>query len=322
MNATPDESLEHQIRAYLAHQAMTVDANRIWHQIQSHLEASSRPITALKCQPDSVQGRLKRTFRWSVALAAGILLLVLSTLSFTGQALAETVLRQTTRSHEQPIDRLYKLEITPDPSLKRLLPQAEPLHCQISTRGDRFWVNLAGQGRPWQWGRDIQRRVWIVLHPQLALRFDVDEIPEQFNEFFALRAADIPAILRDVLQHCALTDATITPTQRVIQARHRPHFHPFPVISATLDIDPQRLELRSLTLTRGNAQGRPLGEIHLSLLHRESQSAQRYEVEDHLRTPFEIVDRKQPGRRLLLLANHLQRTLFQPLSQGSDSRAR
>jgi hypothetical protein len=312
MNGSPPEDfLQQQIRAHLDRQAAAVDVNRLWNRIQERLQTAEPPVISLPVRSGSGGGSfLRRKARWGVAAAAGVFLVILSTFSFTSpQASAETVLRQTTLAHQQPIDRHYQLEIRPDNRVQKLLPHVQPSRCQVWTRGDCFWVEMPGQNAPWQWGRDDQGRIWLALGPHLGLRFDADEIPTPLQEFLALRSADVPAILRDVLGSCELSDMTATTSQRIIHAKGKPTKHPFPVQEATLEIDPLRHELRSLKLYRGDAQGRRLGEVSLQLVDRPAQPEQHYQLEGHLTAPYRIYTRQQPLERMRRLMVLLQWSL-------------
>lgn len=257
---------------------------------------------------------MSRRVRWGLVAAAAVVLVVATSIPTSLSTAEASNLVAQTRYQLQAggIDRAYDLIHQPViPGVHDGVARVMPCHV-IWTRGDRFWADMRLGRVPWQWGRDENGNVWLALRGNLGLRFGPGEIPRPLREFILWRQVDLNAILAQLLADFQIREDT--PAEVRVAGLHRittaprggrviPHLR-----HAQLDIDPRRREIQRLVLHTGWLD-RTLGVTTITLRERGSMASLAYRLEGHLEPGAQVLDARQPLRRLQVLARHLREVL-------------
>jgi hypothetical protein len=247
----------------------------------------------------------------AAAAAAIISAFVLFAHERTALAKGETVVREARRAHLLPVDRCYLVEVRRESSLVAELSPANPQvrQTRLWTRGDRFWVESVRPEQRWAWGRDEANRFWIAFGPHTAVRMEAGEVPFWLNVHCDLHSLNFEKWLGEVLNRFELTRETkagdADSSTIVVRAKAKAPLamSQYPVVSsAELEIDAQTRVVRRM-LVRRVSGGEPFATVTYTLAETDALDPADYQLEGHLREPFEIYTRENnPERRKELLA--------------------
>jgi hypothetical protein len=283
------DPIERAVREHLDREAAGVDAGAILARIRPTVVPSRRSW-----------------LRWTAgfaggALAAGVAGVLLMNPAQPPQlAAAEQVVSEAKDAHAIAGDRLYKLVTENEiPVLRRL--QIPPLAktYRIWTRGERFWIETAGDGPQYAAGQDSAGRIWFVLSRKRGLIFDEGEVGEPLTRLCDLVSLRAVQTLGEVLEHFSLwrKDSGLPGEPIRIEATIRPHVlnrNPrFREIS--IELDPSTKLIQKATFRR-QLDGEPAGSLAFELLDTAPQPDSVYELRGHLDSDAEILDRRDPWR--------------------------
>jgi hypothetical protein len=304
-----DLDVECLVRAHLERSAETIDARPLFGKITQSLAGPSteRP-------PEVVRRRaLKAAWKWAGAAAAVVAVIAgFAALMHERTALAkgETVVREARRAHLLPIDRCYLVEVKRESSLVAELSPGNPQvrQTRLWTRGDRFWVESVRPEQRWAWGRDEGNRFWIAFGPHTAVRMEAGEVPFWLNVHCDLHSLNFEKWLGEVLNRFELTretnpvDADSSTIMVRAKAKGLAAVSQYPVVSsAELEIDAQTRVIRRMVVRRVS-NGEPFATVTYTLAETDALDPADYQLEGHLREPFEIFTRENnPERRKELL---------------------
>ena len=252
---------------------------------------------------------------FAVAAAVGGLLVGGLMSVSPAEASARDLVQQAQRTHLQPIDRCYLVEVRPE---SELFDDAKPAAAasrttRLWTRGDRFWIESADPTRRWAWGRDEQGGMWISFGGlRKGVRVAADETPPWLDRACEVFAMRLDTLLAEVLRDFDLTAEPGEAGTRVLAAALKPGgWHPA-LRSARLDIDPETRAVRGLVLHRTRF-GRPLATAAYTLVETRPQDDAKYQIAGHLPDGAEVYTRDHhPGRRAELLARWFGAVAAQP----------
>jgi hypothetical protein len=292
-----DDEVETLVRTYLVRQEESVDAQRILAGVRARAR-TGRPGGFYRL----------RAWGWQLAAAAALLGALLVSLQLgTGQASAETLVREARQAHALPVDRGYRIDIEPDPAMLEEYPLLAPKQEMLWTRGDRFWMEASTPSKKWAWGRDSQDRVWLAINPQKGLRFDADEVPEPLAVACDVRCLRVETVLGDFLRDFDLRRERVAPPGEPavyrIHATLKPgHKHPS-LRAALVEIDPDHKILQRLVLWR-MVDGKDTAKVTFTLVDTRPQADASYELEGHLGPKALLLTRKEATHRLKALVGH------------------
>jgi hypothetical protein len=304
-----DLDVECLIRAHLDRSAEMIDPRPLFGKITLSLAGPSSERL-----PEVVRVRAVRAaWKWAGA-AAAVAALITGFVALmhepTALAKGETVVREARRAHLLPIDRCYLVEVKRESALVVELSPGNPQvrQTRLWTRGDRFWVESVRPEQRWAWGRDEANRFWIAFGPHTAVRMEAGEVPFWLNVHCDLHSLNFEKWLGEVLNRFELTretkpgDADSSTIVVRAKAKARPAIKQYPVVSsAELEIDAQTRVVRRMVVRRVS-NGEPFATVTYTLAETDALDPAEYQLEGHLREPFEIYTRENnPERRKELL---------------------
>src|SRR5262249_35813052 len=139
----------------------------------------------------------------------------------------------------------------PDDLRERYPKLAADRKSRLWTRGDRYFVELPdGRG---SWGRDEAGRVWIAPTASAGARFDPDEVPGIFRDFFEVRTVQLPRLLDELLSDCDLAWTTADPgrsrgDRKIVATRRAPNGSS--LLGAEVDVAANSSVITRLAVTR------------------------------------------------------------------------
>ncbi len=292
MNSLSADSLDATVRDWLDRQAESHDPRPLFERIQRTLGRLPR-------------SQSRRHWAWPmVAAAAVIATFLLWQESVPARTSAKQLVQEARKVHLLPLDRCYLVELRKESELlEEASPVVPPRVTHLWTRGDRFFVEATDPQFRRTWGRDDQGRVWMAFGPHRAIRIEPDEVPRWLNLYCDTLTMQPEALLGELLTHFELTREP-SPTDsacHIVRAR-RTFDHPLAALrSAVLELDSETKVLRRLTLERMR-QGRLVATVTYTLAETRLLDSDKYELEGHLQTPYEIYTRDhRPERRLVYL---------------------
>ncbi len=287
-------------------------------------EASRLPVSPSTLQ-SSAQGHSMRPQRWwptfGWAAAAVALSAILLSIGYEGlrEASAKSIVKETRRVHQLPLDRCYLVEV--ERATERSgggdgeswMSARSGRVDRLWTRGDRFFLESSTDTNRWAWGRNEKGTVWLAYGRRQGLTLDADEQPPWLATWCDVLTMRLDSLLGDVLADCQLTwepgDAEAG-TKVVHAVRRISHRRPG-LREARLEIDQETKVLRRLTLVRWVARTRQMVTVMYTLAATEAQPDERYQLSGHLERPFTVFSSTtQPERRDEILMR-----LFQPPSR-------
>lgn len=320
MKRDDDDLLNQWVADHLEAEAAQVNVPGLWSRLQHRLR---QPTTVVE-PSRPVSGGFLRRARWSMALAASLLLLILGTLNWSSSsAQAETLVRQAQAKQRLAVDRCYKIHTELFGSYREKFPILNQAGFElIHTRGDRFWVEARRQepkgpfARPGlRWGRDESGRTWVAVSPRLGLRFEPDEVPAALDFFMAIRGADLDGIFKGLLTDFDLRfEASDEGGVRRVAAQLRSGRSHGSLKSAEISIRGGDQELEELVLHRV-LLNQPFAQVHLRREPDRPQPDENYRLETHLLKNAVILERGQSARRNEIIRN-LLRELQAPALEG------
>lgn len=293
----PEEPLDRAVRIKLDAEAGAADPGRLLARLHQKLAT------------DAI-GPIRRRRRWLIAAAGALAasLLIGVFLIIPGRSVQASPRRLVERArtvHQEPADRCYAVHAAASPEVQKRFPRVEfDLESRLWTRGDRYFVELPkGRGT---WGRDEAKRVWFVPTPDVAARFDDDEVPAAFREFLDIRAVNLSDLLDEVLAECDLSWANNVETPddvRRVYAVSRDAARS--LRGAVIDVEYATNTVRRLSLDRQLFRDpRAKVSITFTLIDSSPPDLNRYGAEGHLNPGAPILDRNHPAARLALLARY------------------
>lgn len=277
--------------------------------VRDHLEREAARVDAAamlaRVRNPAVPNR-RAWLRWSAGIAGGALAAGVAGILFFNPtqppqlAAAEQLVQEAKEAHSVVADRLYSLVTENEvPVLRRL--QIPPLSksYRIWTRGERFWIETAGDGPQYAAGQDAAGRIWFALSRKRGLIFDPNEVGEPLTKLCDLVSLRAVQTLGELLeQFSLLRKDTGQPGEPIrIEAKIRPSFlnrNPrFREIA--MELDPATKLIQSASFKR-QLEGEPAGSLTFTLLETATQPDDAYELRGHLDDDAEILDRKDPMR--------------------------
>ncbi|MBM4090125.1 MAG: hypothetical protein FJ276_12000 [Planctomycetes bacterium] len=291
-------------------------------------EASRLPV-APPTRQTTAQRQSSRPRRWwpTVGWAAAAVALCATFLGigYVGlqEASAESLVKETRRVHQLPLDRCYLVEVersregSGDGYGDSWISARSGRVDRLWTRGDRFFLESSNNAYRWAWGRNEKGTVWLAYGRRQGLLLEVDEQPAWLTAWCDVLSMQLDSLLDDVLVNCQLTweSGDAEAGTKVVRAVRRFHRRRAGLREARLEIDQETKVLRRLTLVRWVARTRQMVTVTYTLAATEAQPDERYELSGHLEPPFTILSNTtQPERRDEILTR-----LFKPSSRRSSS---
>ncbi|MEZ6141343.1 MAG: hypothetical protein R3B84_12300 [Zavarzinella sp.] len=289
----PDDRLERFMRVRTEQEAQHVDIDRFL-QFRSVISLPSRATRV---------ARSIRQFAVGAAIAAMVILLVAVVFTPTEQIHASPaeVVQQLQEVTDVSPDRTYLVRTEVIPSFENRVPQLLRVReTVLHLHGEK--VVLEMPNRISVWGKDEAGRLWIVPHRKAAVLFEIDEIPELAEQFFALRAIQIPKLLREGLEDNMLSWGTTHEKMKIIHIQARnPHRIWREMV---LKIDTETMTIQELSITRRI----PVGELKVQYLLQSTQpfNAEKYTPEGHLDQAGLVFDSQSPNLRKGILNRYLR----------------
>ncbi|MCU0978720.1 MAG: hypothetical protein MUF25_06075, partial [Pirellulaceae bacterium] len=291
-------------------------------------DASRLPVSPSTVQ-SAAQRQSTRPRRWwpTVGWAAAAVALCATVLSigYVGlrEASAESLVKETRRVHQLPLDRCYLVEV--DRSTEgsaggdgeSWISARSGRVDRLWTRGDRFFLESSTNTNRWAWGRNEKGTVWLAYGRRQGLTLDADEQPPWLATWCDVLTMQLDSLLRDVLSDFQLTweSGDAEAGTKVVHAIRRFNRRRAGLREARLEIDQETKVLRRLTLVRSVARTRQIVTVTYTLAATEAQPDERYQLSGHLEPPFTIFSNKtQPERRDEILTR-----LFNPPIRRSSS---
>ncbi|MGD9644664.1 MAG: hypothetical protein AB7U73_03065 [Pirellulales bacterium] len=297
-----------------------IDPARIDLLVREALEADARAIDAAALESaiaarlaartvERVPLRRRRWVRWSVALAASLLLVALFGEQFLvppRPASAYTVVNSAYHALVRGADRCYQVEQLTVPRIWRpfLQPGDETL---IWTRGDRFHVVTRRGDQTLLWGQDEQQRFWGVLDPQRGLLYERREVPAALREALSCLNLDAGRITAEILSDFVLTreaaDADTVLIRATLKARPKQKHH---FTSVLLDIEPATMIIRRMEVTR-TVNDKHIARLSFTLVDDRTMTDDHYRLSGNLQPGAEIYDRTRGVERQRLFVSQMRR---------------
>lgn len=256
----------------------------------------------------------RHRYRWfmqpwawaSSALLVGLMLISLILMPKVVASPAELV-QKTLLEHQSAIDRCYTAKVELEGRLRRNVfsRRAVPWESTLWVRDDRFVQIYDSEGDTMVWGRNAQGAVWFTISGRAAAIFEADEIPDLLQEVCDLRTLQLPTLLESLLHDYDLQYMSRENGDKAILARPSSQTGNAKFGTVEIEIDPQSLLVRRVTLERINDH-RPVALVSFSLERLQPRDDSLYELEGHLQAGALTLDRRAAfGKRSALLREFL-----------------
>jgi hypothetical protein len=299
------------------------------HTGQLDTSETSRPPVSPPTAQAASRRRSRRERPWwptvGWAAAAVALCATLLSIGYVGlrEASAESLVKETRRVHQLPLDRCYVVEVERSTEgsgrgdVASWISSRSGRVDRLWTRGDRFFLESSNNAYRWAWGRNEKGTVWLAYGRRQGLTLDADEQPPWLTTWCDVLTMQLDSLLDDVLANCQLTweSGDAEAGTKVVHAVQRFNRRRTGLREARLEIDQETKVLRRLTLVRWVARTRQIVTVTYTLAATEAQPDERYQLSGHLEPPFTILSNTtQPERRDEILTR-----LFKPSSRRSSS---
>ncbi|HEY4311069.1 MAG TPA: hypothetical protein VGN12_16580 [Pirellulales bacterium] len=299
----PNDEIARLIRAALEADAKDVDVlgieSRVCEQLAQHggdfvAQQKSRFLAAL----------IRRT-SLRVSLAAACLLViggVASYLLFSASPVqAYALVRSAQAALNTNTDREYIITIEHAAGLPILSSLDE---ARLWTRGDRYRVEFTRGDNHVLWGKDEQRRVWVVSAADKGLSFESKEIPPEVNALLSYLSLDLKHLTDQILRDCELTFSEGMQNQRkgvkTIDAIPKQKGNMVEFSAAQIDIDESNKAIRRLELSR-RVNGTERGRCRFVLISEAPQTDASYRLESYLVDNATVLDKAEYYDRMVEL---------------------
>lgn len=266
---------------------------------------SPKVVTAAEPRPLRlpVAGRMAKWMGGlSAAAAAIVVAFVLGSQGTAALASPETILLESQKVHQLPLDRCYLVEIKKESAL---LEQSYPMMqksrvTRLWTRGDRYWIESVNLQQRFAWGRDEKGDLWIALGTQRGLRFDSNEIPLWLKHSAEVYSMRVEHLLGEMLRDFDLAREPVPAGQPsttiAITAKLKPGRRHPALSGARIEFDGETKVVRKLVLDR-TRMGEPIATVTYLLVDTQSQDAGLYTLEGQLEAPYEIFTSSDENQR-------------------------
>jgi hypothetical protein len=300
-----DKRIDELVRQWLEAQAKGTDVTRLMARVRATTAVGAGPVW-----------RARWRVRGAWAAAAVVFLALGGALlkSWPGTVHAAALIQKSLEVHLLPVDRCYLVTRqreggqSPDSSLPRV--------DRLWTRGAQFYWESSNFKYNWAWGRDEQGAVWLTHGNRQGIKLGQDELPPWLATLCEVLSLEMETLLDNVLHGYKLTvkdsDAPGTTSIHAVAQPGGPH--PW-LREATLEIDRENRVVRRATVTRRLRDGQ-IATTSYTLVATEAQPGERYQLQGHLESPFEVLARDhKPERRQAILAKLFGR---QPSTARTD----
>lgn len=290
------------VASHLAGQAARVDAEA----------GLARVRAGLNDLPTPARRRPWLRVALSAAMAAAVVFAFLGG-RYVGpaQAGARELVQEAQRVHGLALERCYLVEMHPL-AADEATGGKPPRQVRVWTAGNHFWAQTEhvdpqgaeARSTPFVWGRSENGALWAALDPHRGVRVMGENAPRSLNVMADLYGLNVDTLLHQVLKDCTLSEATIDSARltRVIMAEPTTERMKLWLNKATLEIDTESRVLRRLILDRSRF-GKPFAQVVCTLVDTRPREDSQYQLEGHLRKPFEIYDSNIPPRIKLELVS-------------------
>ena len=245
-------------------------------------------------------GWSRRYAGWLVAAAAAVVVGVFlaGRLEQRAYAKATMVVQAALRTHSQPIERVYVVDVRRDEAANARAAVSRDV--RVITQGDRFWVEMNRGDRRWAWGRDTDGAIWLTLGPRRAMRIEPDEIGAPLQHIADLYSLELESLLGNVLRGYRVEYVSDSGTTHVVSARPRRDGKGW-MKEVTIEVDKETKAIQRLVVERDMPQ-RGASTLTCTLVDARAPDDSLYRAEGHMSEPFRLLTRHaQPDKRRDLL---------------------
>ncbi len=249
------------------------------HAGQLDASETSRPPVLPSTVQSAAQRQSTRPRRWwptvGWAAAAVALCATLLSIGYVGlrEASAESLVKETRRVHQLPLDRCYVVEVERSTEGSGRGDVASWISARsgrvdrLWTRGDRFFLESSNNAYRWAWGRNEMGTVWLAYGRRQGLTLGADEQPPWLTTWCDVLTMQLDSLLGDVLADFQLSweSGDTEAGTKVVHAVRRFNRRRGGLREATLEIDQETKVLRRLTLVRWVARTRRTVTVTYSL---------------------------------------------------------
>lgn len=251
------------------------------------------------------------THPWAWLSSAIVVCVILISMIFLPSSVASPteLVQKTLAGYRPAIDRCYtvKVEAGGGPRRKGISRRSVPSDSTLWIRGESFIQSYHGAGAQLVWGRNAQGAVWFTIAGRSAALFAANEIPEVLQEVCDLRILQLPTLLESLLHDYDLEYVSRGHGSDTILAHPRPAADNAKYGTVEIDIEPQSLLVRRVTLERLNNK-RVVAVVSFSLEEMRQREDSLYELHAHLQADAQVFDRgARLGKRSDLLREFLQK---------------
>jgi hypothetical protein len=242
-------------------------------------------VRARQARPQS--GSPSRTLPWLrwgagfLTMAAALILMLWGVPS--GNATAETLVRQAREVHAGPVDRLYQIDTQLETSWSKRFPILQlNRKVQLWTRGDRYHLIATNDWQQIIWGKDEQGRHWLSLNPKVGLIFNADEL-DDINLSTELYSMKLESLLVELPKGFDLRRESIPdrPGFARIVALPKRNLPQLRLREASLEMDEKSKVIQKLTLRR-TVRDNATAIVTYTLLETKTLSDSAYHLKGHL----------------------------------------
>jgi hypothetical protein len=241
--------------------------------------------------------------RWGWLALATSMVLVISLFSLWGSrdayAVASQIVQAAMRTHAEPIERIYVVEVKRGDASDTLFELSRDV--RVATQGDQFWVQMRGY-REWSWGRNRQGSIWMTLGPRRAVVVEPHEMGKPLRYIGELYTLNLETLLQNFLKHCRLEVSEGPAESTVILATPRRQWSNRRLKSATLEVDRETKAIRKLVIER--EFDRAISITTFSLVDSRLADESLYGPEGHLSEPYRIFASETEASRRQELIHH------------------
>ena len=296
-----DEEIDQLVVSHNQRIRASVPVDELWDRIRHRLAA---PVVEL---PAARRSHLRRRTMWWLLGAAAALLLVVGSQSLERKAQAQAA--ETVRAARAAVlatdDRCYRVTWTRLPRVLSRFPRlAGADEARIWTREDRFLIETKADGAPLFWGSDEKQRLWFLVGPGVAIRYERHELSAQRAALAEVLVLRLDTLLDDLLVDFRLEQDSGpggAPNKRVLiratrqESRRRHDFD-----TAELEIDAASNTVERLTLASRDPEA-GVGLVTFVREHTDKLDDSAYRVEGHVSAAAQIYESDRPRRRRQLL---------------------
>ncbi|MBM4048830.1 MAG: hypothetical protein FJ279_27325 [Planctomycetes bacterium] len=291
-NDPVDRRIDELVRDWLEAQAKGTDVTRLMTRVRATTAAGAGSVW---------RARWRVRVAWAAAAVVFLALGSAFLKSWPGTVHAAALIQKSLEVHLLPVDRCYL--VTRQREGGQSPDSSPPRVDRLWTRGAQFYWESSNFKYNWAWGRDEQGAVWLTHGKRQGIKLQQDELPPWLATLCEILSLQMETLLDSVLHGHKLTVKDSDAPGAVLIHAAGQAGSPRPWLKeATLEIDRDTRAVRRATVTRRLRNGE-VAVTSYTLVSIEAQPGDRYQLEGHLESPFEVFTRDhKPERRQAILS--------------------